>query len=280
MKKVLSLDIGGTNTRAAIYDEGYRLLEVAVRPTPTGSKEAFLENIRRTVSEDLTSLEGVVAIAGGVPGQVRSDGFVYALPNVGINDIPLAEYLSKTFSIPAYIINDAEAAALAEANLGEHKRAKSLFFVTVSTGVGGALTIGGKLRETSYEIGHTVFYRWGEYIEFENYCSGGRIKNLIARLGGTYKNAKELFDGVRNGEEIALVIKKEWVEMMAEWFNMVQKDYQPEVFAITGGVTKSRDMWWDDLKALCPNCNLQLCSFKEEAGLSGGAVLGFQKATE
>ncbi len=273
--KVLSLDIGGTNTRAAIVDEEHRILKTSVLPTVRDSKEKFLDNVKKTI-EGLGSLEGLKAIGGGVPGRVRKDGYVYALPNVGISDIPLAAFLSQTYGLPAHIANDAEIAALAEANLGAYKGASSLYFVTVSTGVGGALTVGGKLRETSYEVGHSVFLYDGRYIEFEKYGSGGGIVRVAKKHGLEIEGAKDLFALYRKGDNLAAEVLEDWVKLLASFFNMVQKDYEPEVFALTGGVTKSSDCFLERLKELTPGTDIRLCSFKEEAGLQGGAVLAFQ----
>ncbi len=275
MKKVLSLDIGGTNTRAAVIDENHRILECKILPTVRGSVDGFLDNVKKTVL-GLSSLEGVLAIGGGVPGRVRRDGFVYALPNVGIESIPVSRYLESEFRLPAYIANDAEVAALAEANLGAYRNASSLYFVTVSTGVGGALTVGGKLKETSYEVGHSVFKLDGKYIEFEKYASGEGIRRIASSLGLEVGDARALFELVRRGDPLALNVRDKWLDLLSSFFNMVKKDYSPEVFALTGGVTKSSDCFLDGLMALCPGCDIRLCSFKEEAGLQGGAVYAFQ----
>ena len=156
MKKIIALDIGGTNTRVALINEKYEIESVKIEPTVVGNTELFLANVKKTILEAIPSFEGVSALAMGVPGRVRYDGFIYALPNIHIDNVPLASYLSKEFKLPAYVINDAEVAALAEANVGPFKKAKSLYFVTISTGVGGALTIGGELRNSSYEAGHTM----------------------------------------------------------------------------------------------------------------------------
>ncbi len=273
--KVVSLDIGGTNTRAALIDEKHEILKTNILPTVRGDVGAFLDNVKKCVI-GLGDISDVAAFGGGVPGRVRKDGFVYALPNVGVAEIPLADYLREAFGKPAYIANDAEIAALAESNLGEYKDAKSLYFATISTGFGGALTIGGKLKETSYEVGHSVFSFKGRYIEFEHYTSGGGILNLARENGLVASSTKEFFDLVRSGDPIAKQSLDEWLGLVSSFFNMVQRDYSPEVFALTGGVMRSSDCFLEDLRKLCPDSDLRLCSFKEEAGLQGGAVLAYQ----
>ena len=88
MKKVIALDIGGTNTRLAIVDEKYNILKVEIRPTVTGSKEKWLKSIRSIIEDNITYSHEYDAIACGVPGRVTPDGYIAALPNIGIDDIP------------------------------------------------------------------------------------------------------------------------------------------------------------------------------------------------
>ncbi len=90
MKKVIGLDIGGTNTRAALINENYEIEKTVIRPTVSGDLPSFLESIAKAVEDLGPGLEGVSALAGGVPGRVRQDGYVYALPNVHISSIPLS----------------------------------------------------------------------------------------------------------------------------------------------------------------------------------------------
>jgi predicted NBD/HSP70 family sugar kinase len=66
--------------------------------------------------------------------------------------------------------------------------------------------------------------------------------------------------------------------MVAEWLEMIGYAFEPEVFALTGGVMKSSDVFFKDLKMAAPHCRLELCGCGQEAGLIGAAVLGFQKS--
>jgi glucokinase len=216
-------------------------------------------------------------LATGVPGRVRYDGFIYALPNIHIENIPLASYLSKEFSRPAFVINDAEVAALAEANVGPFKKAKSLYFVTISTGVGGALTIGGELRNSSYEAGHTMTPYHGEIHEFEHMASGVGLRRLADMNGLQIESAREFFELVKNKNPQALAVYQDWIKLVADWLEMIQEAFTPEVFTLTGGVMKSAAIFFDDLKRASPHCHLELCGCGQEAGLIGAAVLGFQR---
>jgi glucokinase len=278
MKKIIALDIGGTNTRVALINEKYEIESVKISPTVVGNTELFLANVSKTIKEAIPSFTGVAALAMGVPGRVRYDGFIYALPNIHIENVPLASYLSQEFHLPSYVINDAEVAALAEANVGPYKKAKSLYFVTISTGVGGALTIGGELRNSSYEAGHTMTPYHGEVHEFEHMASGVGLHRLCDMNGLQITDAREFFALVKNKNPLALSVYKDWIKMVADWLEMVYDAFTPEVFTLTGGVMKSSDIFLADLRRAAPHCHIELCGCGQEAGLIGAAVLGFQKS--
>lgn len=155
MKKVISLDIGGTNLRCALINENFEIEKVIIHPTKKETTETFLTQVEDIINEvGITS--DVIAISMGVPGRVRWDGYIFELPNVGIKNIPLSEYLNTKFHLTTYIKNDAEMAGLAEGVIGAGKDYNSTFFVTISTGFGGALIRNKKLLVPSDEIGHTL----------------------------------------------------------------------------------------------------------------------------
>lgn len=277
MKKVIALDIGGTNTRVALINEKYETEKILIKPTEVGNLDIFLESIVKIIKEAIPDYKKeAVCIAAGVPGRVRHDGYIYALPNVHVEQIPLAAYLHEKLGLPCYVRNDAEVAALSEANLGAYKAAKSLYFVTVSTGVGGALTIGGKLVNSSYEVGHTMFAYKGEIHEFEHMASGTGICRLCDKNGLSVSSAKDFFALVENKHPEALRVYHDWINLMASFIKMVYDAFTPEVFTFTGGVFKSDKVFWKDLEAACPGINIKKCSFSQEAGLVGAAVYGFQ----
>jgi glucokinase len=277
MKKIVALDIGGTNTRVALINEDYKIERVEVKPTTVGNVDLFLASVKNAIQETIPDMKEVSAIAMGVPGRVRYDGFIYALPNIHINNIPLATYLENAFKKPTFVINDAEVAALAEANLGTYKTAKSLYFVTISTGVGGAMTRNGQLVNSSYECGHTMTKYHGEIHEFEHLASGTGLRRLADMNGLSIVDAREFFSLVKNGHVLATNVYHDWIKMVAEWLMMNQANFSPEVFTLTGGVMKSADVFFEDLRRAAPSCHLEKCSFDQQAGLIGAAVLGFQK---
>lgn len=278
MRKVIALDIGGTNTRVALVDESYNILAEVIRDTVRGSTEEFLESVASIIEAAVPNRDGVIAIAAGVPGRVRVDGHIDALPNIGIENIPLARFLSERFHLPAFILNDAEVASLAEANVGPLKDHPSLYFVTISTGVGGALTREGKLIHSSYEVGHTMTSYHGSLYEFEHLASGTGLVRLAGLNGLSIASAKEFFSLVQSKDPLALRVYEDWVALLGGWFSMVQDAFHPDVFALTGGVMKSADLFFEDLRVASKGCHLERAGCGQRAGLLGAAAYGFQKA--
>lgn len=279
MKNVIALDIGGTNTRCALVEpDTYQFIKDKINPTVVGNLDMFLSSVAKVIDETVTpkEMENVAAISAGVPGRVRWDGYIYALPNIHIEAIPLAAYLSKRYNKPVFVRNDAEVAALAEANRGPFAKLHSLYFVTISTGIGGALTIDGKLVNSSYEVGHTMAKYHGEIHELEHMASGTGIRKLCEMNRLSVSSSKEFFELVKNGYEPAKAIYRDWIKMLSEFFLMNQANFEPDVFTLTGGVMKSSDIFLEDLRLACPGCRIERCGFDQAAGLVGAAIFGFQ----
>ena len=151
MKKVLAFDIGGTNTRLALVNENFEIEKSLVKPTPFGDKNKFLENIYSLMEE--FPLDDVIAVGAGVPGVVDvKEARIIILPNVGIEDIPLGKIIKEKYNLDLYLRNDAQMACLAEAALGKGKDYERVFFVTISTGLGGSLCVNKIIQDLVINI--------------------------------------------------------------------------------------------------------------------------------
>ena len=101
MKKVISFDIGGTNTRIALINEHFEIEKEETIPTKRDSVDAFLSSIDELISH--FDLKDVLAFGVGIPGVCnRETGYIYDLPNVHIKDIPLGEFIQNKYI--AYLI--------------------------------------------------------------------------------------------------------------------------------------------------------------------------------
>lgn len=274
---VIALDIGGTNVRAAIANAEGTLFDVVKENTLRHDKALFIDQVQAIITKLNLSKYQPVAIAIGVPGPVRTNGFINLLPNIGISDIDLVTPLQKTFNLPVYIRNDAEMAAFAEAFAGVGKDAKSTYFVTISTGIGGCLVADKTIKNPSREIGHTLIPYLNDFYELEKIASGDGVVKLAKLNNYHYANGKAFFSDVANKVPHALTIFADWLDIIADFFNYINKAFTPDVIAVTGGVLKSKHLFWDELLLRVKNANMQIAHFSEDAGLVGAATYGALK---
>lgn len=277
MKHVISLDIGGTNMRAAIIDENLEIKRVIRERTLTGSITAFINQVISLIKalnhEEFAIKNMVIAI----PGRVRHDGYIYEIPNIGISKIPLREELRKHFSFPIYVRNDAEMAGLAEALTGVGQGEESTFFVTISTGLGGAYIEKGKIKQLDDEIGHHLVNYHGELYELEKIASGTGLVNLAKLNGLNLNNAAEFFALVAKKDQKALLVFNDWLALLGQFFNYIEALFAPKVVALTGGVMRSEAVFLHLLIKQHPNLNLKKAHHLHDAGLIGTACFGFQQ---
>ncbi len=154
----LVFDIGGTKMRVATSRDGERLEKTAVVETPVTYETGIAE--LKKIGATLASGEPVLAVAGGIAGPYsQKKEALVGSPN--LNDWigrPFRAELETFFNAPAYVENDAMLAGLGEAHRGGGRGFEIVAYITVSTGVGGARIVSGKIDEKSvgFEPGHQI----------------------------------------------------------------------------------------------------------------------------
>jgi glucokinase len=163
---VVGVDLGGTQTRAAVVRQD-EIIARTSHPTPaTEGPAAVIAGIAAAIHEVMamaeTGLSEIAGIGVSAPGPLNSrTGVVYEAPNLhGWKDIPLGEDLAKLFNgqVPVFLGHDANLAGLAEFRFGSGRGSRDMIYMTVSTGIGGGVILGDVLIEgsigTAGEIGH------------------------------------------------------------------------------------------------------------------------------
>jgi len=161
---VIGVDLGGTQVRAALVQDGKLLSRVGYLTQDEDGFEAVMRRIKDAVLEAAQQggalLEQVVGIGIGAPGPLDSrTGILFAPPNLkGWRNVPLRQLLYEEFYLPVYLGNDANLAGLGEHTYGAGRGVPDMVYVTVSTGIGGGVLIVGRILEgvsgTAGEIGH------------------------------------------------------------------------------------------------------------------------------
>ena len=278
-KFIISADIGGTNSRFALIDEKYNIVASVSKRTILYKKDEFVASIVGAIREIGGNFSNVIALSLGIPGPIKDNGYVIDLANIHIKDIPLGDILRKEFSLPVFVRNDAEMACFAEAKLGSGKSYERVFFITISTGLGGALVTKHGFDETPFEIGHTPYIYKGENKYYEYFASGTGLTNLSKMYNLEVKSSQHFFDLVANKNPIALTVYREWLFILGDFLNYIKNRHHPDLIAVTGGVFNSKHIFWSDLLKQHPDLNLQECYFDQNAGLIGSASYGFAMLT-
>ena len=135
-----------------------------------------------------------------MPGRMnRMDGIVYAFGNLDWTNINIVDDLKGTLSCPIHIENDANLAGLAEATSVLDEFNKTLY-ITVSTGIGGVLVIGGIMDPNTIdaEIGHTMHEHDGKLMRWQEFASGRAIVAKTGKMASEITDEKDWYLVARN----------------------------------------------------------------------------------
>ena len=266
MNYYAGIDLGGTFVKGGIVDEEGNIL--VKDKIPTGKERPYAE-IAADMAQlvlDLAKKAGIspadVKAAGvGSPGTIDSkNGIIVYSNNIRWEKVPLGAELKKHLGIPVFATNDANAAALGESFAGAAKSYPSSVFITLGTGVGGGIIIGGKLFEghasAGAEIGHMVIERHGDHCTcgrrgcFEAYCSATalvkRTKRQMEENPGSAMwtkytaetaNGKTAFEFADTDIDAKEVV--DWyLKYLACGLTNLANIFRPEIIMLGGGVSE------------------------------------------
>ena len=164
-RRYIGVDIGGTNIRAGVVDEGGRILGEARRPAiaDSGLRAAVgraIQAIEEALDNAGLTPRAVVGIGVGVPGAHRSrDGVTIYSPNFADSrGVPVLPPIREAVGLPAFMLNDVAVQTLGEHRFGAGQGYSQMVMITLGTGIGGGAIIDGELRvgytEGFAEVGH------------------------------------------------------------------------------------------------------------------------------
>lgn len=293
MKKVIGIDLGGTNVRVAKITEAGEVLQEMKSPSyAQEGPDRVLENLISMI-EKIENLEECVGIGIGVPGPVDTVKKVMTMSTnlPGATDYPFASKLEERFNLPTFLDNDANVAGLAEALCGAGKGKKIVYYVTISTGIGGALVVDGKVisgkQGYAGEIGNIIVKRNAKKYSHlnagavETEASGPAITRTAKELiGDEIHDAKDVFDRARNNDPIALKICDDMAYDLATMFSVIAHVCDPHVFVVGGGCMNAKECFFDKMQEYFRTMvhdAMQDVEFKQaeldEPGIIGAAML-------
>ncbi|MET0622858.1 MAG: ROK family protein [Pyrinomonadaceae bacterium] len=263
---IAAVDIGGTKIALGLSDlEGrslpFRRFPTRVERGPHRILEQALDELEKMTAE---AGGRVAAVGVGCGGPLsRSRGLILSPANLpGWDEFPVVGLIRERFDVPVELDNDANAAALAEYEYGAGRGAESMVYMTISTGIGGGVIIGGRLihgvGDAAGEVGHMIVAPGGAPCGcgsrgcLETICSGTNIARRAAeRLadgsrhssllegGGGLKEitALAVAEAAGAGDPVAVEVWDETIEYLALGVGNVIAAFAPEAVVLGGGVS-------------------------------------------
>ena len=310
MKYCFGVVIGGTTVKMGLFAENGDIRDKWEIVTKTEDEgKAILPDVAAAISgkmeEHHLTKEDIKGIGVGVPAPVTAEGVVNGSANLGWKYKEAKKELEELTGMKATFGNDANVAALGEMWKGGGAGCKNLVMVTLGTGVGGGVIVGGKIVVGQFgaggEIGHMcVNYHetkqcgCGSYGCLEQYASATGIVRLATEklesetrstlLKKEELSAKAVFDAVKEGDEVATEIATEMGEYLGHALANIAAVLDPAIFVIGGGVSKAGDVllpfiekpFKDRAFFASQNVKFALATLGNDAGICGAAkmVLG------
>jgi glucokinase len=291
-----------------VVDAAAAILDETREPTPTSASslvDATVRGVHRLVEQH----PDVAAVGLGVAGMVDAAGTIHYGPNLPmLVDVPLASDLGARLTVPVVVDNDANVAAWGELRHGAARGVDAALLITLGTGVGGAIVIGGRVYRGAHgfaaELGHWQFdplgpaCACGEYGHWEAEASGtalgerarawageGRAPGVLARANGSIDdvNGQHVGESARAGEADGLAILTEYAEVVAVGFAGLANILDPALIVVSGGLVELGDLLMEPLRAAFaahvegarhrPDVPIVPAELGDRAGVVGGAVL-------
>src|SRR4051794_30820479 len=295
--QVLGIDVGGTKVEIASVVDG-RALAPQRTPTPLEDSDALLDGIEVLARKVIEQDGEPHAIGVGVPSQIDfATGTVVSSVNIPLEGVPLRDELQSRFGIPVFVDNDANCAALAEAQLVDDGPARHLLMLTLGTGVGGGVIIDGVTFRGATglgaELGHMVVNADGLPCPgrtcpnrgcLEAYCSGSALELASGKKG------QEVVDAARAGDEEALAHITELGRWLGVGIASFVNIFEPEHIVIGGGLGSSAaDLFLDTaieearsraLPAGFERLTVSLAKGGSDAGVIGAGLLAQMEHTQ
>lgn len=298
MKTYIGVDLGGTNIRAAKVDEDGNILQILKDSSEPDKGVDHVMNKMINLIESIDDYDECVGIGLGIPGPIDTiNGKIIVSTNLPkLVGYPIAEHISKHFNKPVFMDNDVKVAALGETVLGGGKGYPIVYYVTISTGIGGALVIDKNVisgqNGHAGEVGNISIDRNRKKYNVlnvgavENEASGTAITRIGKEtFGEQIENAGDVFALAKEGNEKAMEIVENMSYDLAMMFSTIAHIVDPHVFVVGGGVMKAKDVFFDKMEKYYRDMihvGMQPVVFKEaqldEPGIVGAAMLAMEKS--
>ncbi|MGE5282254.1 MAG: ROK family protein [Chloroflexota bacterium] len=306
--EVIGVDLGGTKMLLGVLDRDSKVLWESREASTGQSEEQLVEMLAREIAEARGERPDAAAVGLGIPATIRyADGVAVSAVNLPIEDLPVRDLVGERAGLPVFVDNDANVAALAEHLYGAARGADYAVMLTIGTGIGGGLILGGEIYRgasgAGAELGHTVIEIDGPECQgncpgrgcVETFASGtalGREGRAAAErtpdsaLGrrlaaGEEIDGKAVTEAALAGDEAARGVFETIGSRLGVALTSFANVFEPEVFVIGGGVIAAGDLLLEPARrelaarALPPMKRIPVvpAQLGPDAGMIGAAAL-------
>ncbi len=296
MRKVIGVDLGGTEINAGVVNsDGEILKQTTLSSGASLGREEVLARIRKAIDELIS--DDIEAIGIGTPGFIDIDkGEVLSIGG-NIKDwkgTKIREYLEEYYELPIFVENDANLAAICESWLGAGKDLDNFVMITLGTGVGGGIynKDSGILHGSNFragEIGHNVLYPNGRKCSCgqkgcsERYISGTGVEESYFLLTNKIKTGREIFKNYKR-DPFAREAIDSFIEDLGIFIINIKNTFDPEAVIIGGGLINSSELWWEKVIDYYTNnandssgTKILKAEYLNDSGLIGAGKLAFNR---
>lgn len=299
----IGIDIGGSHVGIGLIDSRGSIIAKTDEDLSNEIKdEKYSEKLVKTIIDGITyildskkiNIKDISLIGIAIPGTVSSTHIIKA-DNLHIKNFNISSEINKYFNIPISLRNDAKCAAIAEKEYGGLKKYDDAVFLTIGTGIGGAVFLGGKLlkpkKYEGFEIGHMVIQKDGIKCNcgrcgcFEKYASMKALRDKVQERfeiqNLTGKEVKELLENEKNKEESKKIIDEYIGDLSMGLANLINI-FEPDTISIGGSFTYFKDLLLDKLIAKLneknmlfnnqPAPKIVMAKLKNDAGIIGSVI--------
>lgn len=296
MSYYLGIDIGGTNLRAALIDKDGKLIQkFKVDNEVIKGPKYNIDKLILGIKERWGSKK-IESIGLGCPGPLDiKRGVILVTPNLSSWEyFNIKSYLERAFNLSVEVNNDANVAALSEALLGAGKGKESVYYITLSTGVGGGFIYKGEIiggaNSVAAEIGNMIInddkYKHANmnYGGVEGQCSGVNIARIASERLGEDVTTKEVFQRAKKEDKICVNVLKEWQVNVAKAISNIITIVDPDVIVLGGSVIINNHEYLngiiEETKKMVyagVNVDIRLAQIGDDTGLVGAGLLAQNK---
>ena len=284
--RIAGVDIGGTSIKLGIFEDDALIFKTSAK-TPFGDPEGVCNVIAQLLERQNVEMVGV-----GSAGSVEFRHDTVSASNLGWEGVKLRQMLSERLGVPVWVDNDAQAAAMAEWHDGVCQGAECALYLTLGTGIGGAMIVNGQPyrgpNNLGAEFGHMIIHPNGPRCAcgrrgcLEYYASATGMRRMAHG-----QSAYAVIQSAKAGNIKNLSIFERYVRELCIGLNNLIMIYDPQIIVLGGGVSGAGEFLSDacqkELERIFADttdplyCQVKIARHQNDAGILGAALLAKQK---